>query len=170
MKEMRGGGGGGGVLLRGPGEPELPSVAETGTTMDTTASTIGRGSPPAGEPEFPSVVPLGTTMDTTGYTIVAGSTPELLSKNPDGLPLVLPTARGRTFLTMGGSRTHILDGDRKDSYLESHLFSKVLQIAIATTCILFGQRCPNFWQSDFTGRKVMRPGRWGGGYFNGLAR
>jgi len=68
------------------------------------------------------------------------STSELLSMSHDGLPLVLPTARGRTFPTMGGGRTRILDGDLKDGYLESHCFRKCGQIAIATTCILFGQK------------------------------
>jgi len=62
-----------------------------------------------------------TTMNTPGSTIVGESTPELLSLSPDGLPLVLPSDRGRTFSTMGGERTHIYDGDRKGSYLEFHL-------------------------------------------------
>jgi len=64
-------------------------------------------------------------MDTTGSTIVGRSTPELLSLSRDGLPLVLPSARGRTFPTMGDGRTHMLDGDWKDSYLESHFFAGV---------------------------------------------
>ena len=63
---------------------------------------------------------------------------------------------------MGGGRTHILDGDRKDSYLESHFFCRCGQIAIATTCILFGQRVP---KSDFPGRKFVRPRRSDGGIY-----
>jgi len=70
-----------------------------------------------GDPELSSVIPMGTTMDTTGSTIGGGFTPELLSMSHDGLPLVLPTARGMTFLTMGLGRTHILDRDGKNSYL-----------------------------------------------------
>jgi len=40
-------------------------------------------------------------------------------------PCVLLTTRGRTYPTMGGRRTHIFDGDWKDSYLESHCFPKI---------------------------------------------
>jgi len=83
-------------------------------------------------------------MDTTGSTKVGGSTPELLSLSPDGLPLVLPSARGRTFTTMGGGRTHIWDGDWKDSYLESYFFLRCVQSSLATTCILFDQRVFKF--------------------------
>jgi len=79
----------------------LPSVDPMGTAMHTTCSTIWRESTPVGEPEFASVVPMGTTMDTTGSTIVGGSTHELLSLSTDGLPLVLPSARGMKFLTIG---------------------------------------------------------------------
>jgi len=64
-------------------------------------------------------------MDTTSSTIVGGSTPDFPSLSPDGLPLVLPSDRGRTFPTMGGGRTHNLDGDWKDRYLESHFLSQV---------------------------------------------
>jgi len=63
-------------------------------------------------------------MDTTGSTIVGGSTHELLSLSTDGLPLVLPSARGMTFLTIGVLRTHILDGDGKDNYMEPHFHSQ----------------------------------------------
>jgi len=96
------------------------------------------------EPELPSVYPMGTTIGTTDSKKVGGSTPELLSFSPDGLPLVLPSARRRTFPTMGCGRTHIVDGDWKDSYLDSIFIRRCGQIAIATTCILFGNRLSKF--------------------------
>jgi len=129
-----------------------------------------RGSPPGSAPDFPSVVSMGTKMYITGSTIVGGSTPELLSLNADVLPFVLPKAGGRTFPFMGGSRTHILAGDLEESYLDSFFFRRCGQIAIATTVFFFAKSCPNFWQSDFLRHKVVRPGRMGGGYLNGIAR
>jgi len=115
---------GGGVLLRGVVNLSFHRFSRWGQQRKPRVLQLG-GSTTGGEPEFPSVVPMGTTMDTTGSTMGEGSTSELLSMSHDGLPLVPPTTRGRTCPTMGSGRTHILDGDWKDSYLECQFLSQV---------------------------------------------
>jgi len=113
---------------------------------------------------------MGSTIDTKSSTIVGGSTPELLSLSPNGLHLVLPTARGRKFPTMGGRRTHILDGAWKGSYSESLFFKSVGRLPKQRLLFHLAKGCPNLRQSGFTGGKFMRPGRSGGDYFNRIAR
>jgi len=74
-----------------------------------------------------------------------------------------------TFPTMGGG---------KDSYLGWRLdrtviwipiyFPKCGQIAIATTCILFGKMVSKFQAFRFSWTQSLRPGRSAGGFFMAL--
>jgi len=85
-----------------------------------------------------------------GFYNCEGSTPEVLSLSIDRLPLVLPTARGRTFPAMGDGRTHLFDGDLKDCYFESNFLLECGQIAIPTNCILYEQKVDKFMAIIFS--------------------